>query len=282
LTEDLDLSLRAQMKGWRFVYLNEVMTPAELPADMDGFKAQQHRWTKGSVQNAIKWLIPVWKADLSLPVKIEATFQLTCNFVDLLIVALLVLMMPIPGLVPGVEWGAIPEFGALRSGDLVCGGLLLGHGSDLVPFRNGAGTCSICLCCSRWGSVLSLNNARGVIEAILGKRSAFVRTPKAGASGGRQNYRSATSVTMWLEVILAVIYTGITINAAWQGAWISVPFLALFAIGFYFVSWPSVRRRLGRTERVPLTPPPSSHDLAQKSDFPVPAVELGAGSDELR
>jgi len=281
LTEDLDLSLRAQMKGWRFVYLNDVMTPAELPADMDGFKAQQHRWTKGSVQNAIKWLIPVWKADLSLPIKIEATFQLTCNFVYLLIVGLLVLMMPIPGLVPSVQWGAVPSLVLFVVGTLSAVIFYSVTALTLYPKEWRRDLLHLPLLLAL-GIGMSLNNARGVMEAILGKRSAFVRTPKAGASGGRQNYRSAKSVTMWLEVLLAVIYTGITIDAALDGSWISVPFLALFAIGFYFVSWPSVRRSLVRTEMVATSPPPSTHDLAQKSDFPVPAVELGAGSDELR
>jgi cellulose synthase/poly-beta-1,6-N-acetylglucosamine synthase-like glycosyltransferase len=283
LTEDLDLSFRAQMKGWKFVYLNDVVTPAELPADMDGFKAQQHRWTKGSVQNAIKWLVPVWRAKLPLPVKIEATFQLTCNFVYLLIVALLVLMMPIPGLAPNVEWGALPSLVLFIVGTL----------SAVVFYSVTAFT----LYPSDWkrdffhlplllalGIGMSLNNARGVLEAITGKRSAFVRTPKAGAAGKRTSYRSAVSVTTWLEVILGIIYSGITIAAAIHGEWISVPFLALFAIGFYFVAWPSVQRRLGLTpQRVVASPPPSpSHELAQNSEFPVPAVELGAGSDELR
>jgi hypothetical protein len=130
---------------------------------------------------------------------------------------------------------------------------------------------------------MSLNNARGVMEAISGKRSSFVRTPKAGDAGARKkNYSAAKSATMWGELLLAMVYSWITFDAAWDGEWISVPFLALFAIGFYFVSWPSVRRRLSRPERVSSSPPPSSHDLPQKSEFPVAAVELGAGSDELR
>jgi hypothetical protein len=284
LTEDLDLSFRAQMKGWRFVYLNDVVTPAELPADMDGFKAQQHRWTKGSVQNAIKWLVPVWRAKLPMRVKVEATFQLTCNFVYLLIIALLVLMMPIPGLAPNVNWGAIPSLVLFVVGTL-----------SAVVFYS---VTALTLYPSDWkrdlfhlplllalGIGMSLNNARGVIEAITGKRSSFVRTPKAGAAGKRTSYRSTVSVTTWLEVLLGSIYTGITLAAAWRGEWISVPFLALFAIGFYFVAWPSVQRRLGLSPRrvVPSpTPSPSSHELAQNSEFPVPAVELGAGSDELR
>ena len=65
LTEDLDLSYRAQLKGWRFVFLPDLVTPAELPVDMNGFKSQQHRWTKGSIQTCMKLLPAVWQANLS-------------------------------------------------------------------------------------------------------------------------------------------------------------------------------------------------------------------------
>jgi cellulose synthase/poly-beta-1,6-N-acetylglucosamine synthase-like glycosyltransferase len=61
LTEDMDLSYRAQLKGWRFIFLNDVETPAELPVDMDGFKSQQHRWTKGSIQVCKKVLPAIWR-----------------------------------------------------------------------------------------------------------------------------------------------------------------------------------------------------------------------------
>ncbi len=64
LTEDMDLSYRAQLKGWKFIFLNDVETPAELPVDMDGFKSQQHRWTKGSIQICKKMLGAVWRSDM--------------------------------------------------------------------------------------------------------------------------------------------------------------------------------------------------------------------------
>ena len=67
LCEDLDLSYRAQLKGWKFIYLSDVVTPAELPVDMNGFKSQQHRWTKGSVQTCKKLLPSVWRSQLPFP-----------------------------------------------------------------------------------------------------------------------------------------------------------------------------------------------------------------------
>src|SRR5436853_6878740 len=94
LTEDLDLSYRAQLKGWRFVFLPDLVTPAELPVDMNGFKSQQHRWTKGSIQTCLKLLPAVWKAKLPVLVKFEATAHLTSNYAYLLLFFLCILMHP--------------------------------------------------------------------------------------------------------------------------------------------------------------------------------------------
>src|SRR6266436_1205079 len=80
LTEDLDLSYRAQMKGWRFVFLQDVVAPAEIPVEMNAFKSQQHRWAKGSVQTCKKLLPRILASDLPLAIKTEATFHLTANF----------------------------------------------------------------------------------------------------------------------------------------------------------------------------------------------------------
>ncbi|MEM7383685.1 MAG: cellulose synthase family protein, partial [Verrucomicrobiota bacterium] len=85
LTEDLDLSYRAQLKGWKFVFLKDVVTPAELPVDMNGFKSQQHRWTKGSIQTCKKMLLRVWRSPVPFLIKLEATFHLTSNFAYLLL-----------------------------------------------------------------------------------------------------------------------------------------------------------------------------------------------------
>ena len=80
LTEDLDLSYRAQMRGWKFVFLPDVVAPAEVPVEMNAFKSQQHRWAKGSIQTCKKLLPRILQADLPLPVKAEAFFHLTANF----------------------------------------------------------------------------------------------------------------------------------------------------------------------------------------------------------
>ena len=94
LTEDMDLSFRAQLKGWRFVYVPDAVAPAELPCEMMSFKGQQFRWAKGSAQTAKKLLWTVLKADLPLKVKIECVFHLTNNFAYLFLVILAALQLP--------------------------------------------------------------------------------------------------------------------------------------------------------------------------------------------
>jgi len=97
LTEDLDLSYRAQLAGWKFIFLPDVVTPAELPVDMNGFKSQQHRWTKGSIQTCKKLLPEIWRSKLPMPIKLEATGHLVSNFAYLLLACLVVLLHPSTG-----------------------------------------------------------------------------------------------------------------------------------------------------------------------------------------
>src|SRR5438045_8243071 len=94
LCEDLDLSYRAQLAGWKFIYLSDVVTPAELPVDMNGFKSQQHRWTKGSVQTCKKLLPTIWRSQLPFPIKLEARGHLMSNFAYLLLAFLCFLLHP--------------------------------------------------------------------------------------------------------------------------------------------------------------------------------------------
>src|SRR5215213_528670 len=94
LTEDLDLSYRAQLRGWRFIFLPDLVSPAEVPVEMNSFKSQQHRWAKGSIQTCLKVLPAILASDLPRKVKVEAFFHLTANFNYLLMCVLSVLMFP--------------------------------------------------------------------------------------------------------------------------------------------------------------------------------------------
>lgn len=245
LTEDLDLSYRAQMKGWKFIFLNEVVTPAELPVDMNGFKSQQHRWTKGSIQTCRKLIGPIWRSDLPILIKLEATVHLTSNFAYLLLLFLCILNFP------GMDKGLSDWMGAGVKTWLVDVPVLaltsLSVGMFYLTSQMGAHPTSW------WKKVLylpgalalgigmAINNTRGVIEAILRKESPFVRTPKYGIENKSHawkktaKYKSLKSIGLGLEVLLALYFTGLLIYGILKNQWFSVPFYALFAFGFSYV-----------------------------------------------
>ena len=245
LTEDLDLSYRAQMKGWQFVFLPEVISPAEVPVDMNAFKSQQHRWAKGSIQTARKLLPKILRSNLPYKVKQEAFFHLTNNIAYLLMVPLAVLM-------PLSMW--------VRYEHSMYATLFL----DL-PFSVSA-TLSVCffyvatqreLGRSWWGRMkylpflmslgigLAINNAKAVTEALFKMESGFTRTPKTGSQGKnvRQVQNAYRGKKSWLPVVelgFGVYFTG-AVYLAWDmRVWTSLPFLVLFQVGFLYVGLSSL------------------------------------------
>jgi cellulose synthase/poly-beta-1,6-N-acetylglucosamine synthase-like glycosyltransferase len=245
LTEDLDLSYRAQLAGWKFIFLPDVITPAELPVDMNGFKSQQHRWTKGSIQTCKKLLPTIWRSKLPLPIKIEATAHLTSNFAYLLLACLCVLLHPSTG-GPQATW--------LRT-------LLL----DGPIFMTASVSVAVFYICAQrelnprtWmkeilllpallalGVGLSLNNARAVLEAVFNHKSDFARTPKYGIERKSQPWRSCKymplkSLLPLAEMAFAIYFTYFVWFAIEHRQFISVPFLMMFQIGFLYVSLSSL------------------------------------------
>jgi cellulose synthase/poly-beta-1,6-N-acetylglucosamine synthase-like glycosyltransferase len=262
LTEDLDLSYRAQLAGWKFVFLPEVAAPAEIPADMRAFKGQQHRWAKGSIQTALKLLPLIRRSDLPYAVKKEAFFHLTANVAYLLMIPLAILM-PLT-VVVRVSQGWIEV-------------LLL----DLPFFA--AATMSVCVFyvasqreihASLWQRVkylpflmavgigMSVNQARAVVEALVGHETGFLRTPKSGVGGGakaatpRRRYRMAVSLQPFLELTLAAYFTLAVVWVLDRGVWYSLPFLILFQFGFGYVGVMSLIES-ARDAWARLVPPPA-------------------------
>ncbi len=241
LTEDLDLSYRAQIKGWRFLFLPDLTCPAELPTDMIAFKSQQHRWAKGSIQVMKKLLPRIWRSSLPLKVKVEATFHLTGNLAYLLMLTN-TLFFVIPSMVVrrDLDWQSVlfvdgPLF-LLASVSFIHFYLSSQH----AIFQSIKGRKRFIPALMALGIGLGLNNTRAVISALLGRTSEFVRTPKTGAGGSINSlqmapYFSRREAWAYLEVMIGVMYTGAIIWAVMSGTWASIPFLVLFQNGFFFV-----------------------------------------------
>lgn len=238
LTEDLDLSYRAQMAGWRFEYLGDVEVPAELPARVAALRSQQRRWAKGSIQTAIKLLPALRRAPLPAGVKLEALAHLTGNLPWLLMCVLAALIVPALRARAGVPWTyAALDLPLLAAGTgsfaLYCGVAQrrLG-GSGWRALVSSPAVMAI-------GTGLCLNNGLAVLEALGGRRSPFHRTPKDGPEEdvpGAPRYRAPASFLLLLELPAACWFTIAAIGEAAAGRWLTCPFLALFAFGFGYVT----------------------------------------------
>ena len=259
LTEDLDLSYRAQLAGWRFVFLPDVVAPAELPVSMNAFKSQQHRWAKGSIQTCRKLLPAVLRAAVPLRVKAEAFFHLTANFNYPLILVMSVLLVPALAARTGPDrdprWllfdvaifcaaaVSVTVFYAMSQREL--GGRWWARLRDLPAL--------IAL-----GLGLSVNNAAAVVQALSSRTGEFRRTPKygvtarAGAPARPVRYRQAAVFQPLIEIAFGAWFTFAVAYALAAGAYLLVPFLALFPLGFFYAGFTSLSPHHARPVRARL------------------------------
>ena len=249
LTEDLDLSYRAQMKGWKFIFLKDVISPAELPVDINGFKSQQFRWTKGSIQTCRKILGPVWRSDIPFLLKIEATVHLAANYTYLLLFIMLFLVFPGAGrdfTLGGYRgWLFDLPIVLLTTGSV--GAFYLSSQIAAYP-KTGWKNIIYLPVLLALGIGMSISNGKGVLEAMLGQESAFIRTPKYGIERKGQTWqraggRSIKKGILGLEILLALYFTGVVIFTILNKYWSSLPFLLIFMLGFWGIvagSFPSL------------------------------------------
>jgi cellulose synthase/poly-beta-1,6-N-acetylglucosamine synthase-like glycosyltransferase len=257
ITEDLDLSYRTQVKGWKFVFLPDVVTPAELPEDMNAFKAQQHRWAKGSIQVALKLWPMLRKAGLSPEIRKEAFFHLTANMAWLVMIPLAILL-PISCVVRVSHGWFEVLLVDLPFAVMATLSVLMFYAVSQA--EQGA---------SWWDRVkhlpfvmalgigLSINNARAVVEALMGYETGFVRTPKAGVGGSapalkkKSSYRAAATLQPLIELAMAAYMTYGVVYLIRREVYYSVPFLVLFQIGYGYVALVSIYEGLrGRVVRL--------------------------------
>ncbi len=250
LTEDLDLSYRAQIRGWRFLFLPDLVTPAEVPVEMNAFKSQQFRWAKGSIQTCRKVLPELLQADLPRKVKVEAFFHLTANFNYLLMLVLSALMFP--AMVVRYNMGFaemllidIPLFAAATLS--VFNFYLISQREVYPDWRSRAKALPIVMAV---GIGLAVNNAKAVIEAIRGRESDFMRTPKYGIEHAKDDwqhkkYHQALPIQPMIEIALGVYFTATVVYAVANGIYGTLPFLVLFQFGFLYTGLMSILQQAG-------------------------------------
>jgi len=240
ITEDMDLSFRAQIRGWKFIYVPDAVAPAEVPCEMNSFKGQQFRWAKGSAQTTKKILPMVWRAKLPFRVKLEAVFHLTNNFAYLFLVALACLQLPNMLIRhkldnPKLLLLDVPLFVA-TSGSIILFYLSTHH----FLYRTTWDAAKRLPLMMALGIGLSVNNAHAVLEGLFSRDAEFVRTAKHGITGRNGNwkkrkYKAGMNIGTVLEVLFGLYFVFTIGMAAYTGAWTSIPFLVLFMVGFLYV-----------------------------------------------
>jgi cellulose synthase/poly-beta-1,6-N-acetylglucosamine synthase-like glycosyltransferase len=246
LTEDLDLSYRTQLRGWKFHFLPDVVVPAELPVEMNAFKSQQHRWAKGSIQTCRKLLPGILQSNQPFGVKAEAFFHLTANFNYVLMVLLSILMFPAMVIRYNMGWYEmllidVPLFFAATASVanfyVVCQREV--YPNDWVArLRYLPILMSI-------GIGLAINNTRAVFEAMAGKQTEFARTPKYRIEDNSdewigKRYRQANIVQPIIELILGLYFTFTVFYALSNRIYGTLPFLVLFQVGFLYTGLLSI------------------------------------------
>ncbi len=252
LTEDLDLSYRAQMAGYRFVYRPDILTPSELPEDMSALRAQQHRWAKGTVQTARKLLPTVVRADVGWHQRIEACFHMLPHFAYPLMLLLSILLLPALLLLPAAD------FRTMMLIDLpLCFGATGSLAAFYIVAERSQGR-------SAWGAVrrlpilialgtgLSPHLSGAVVSGMRQMAGEFVRTPKRGESAGR--YRQGAKLP-WAEMALTLLCSSAVVAALSTGHWFAAPFALLFAWGYGYVATSVIQEQLPALRRIPAVSP---------------------------
>lgn len=252
LTEDMDLSFRAQLKGWKFIFLNNVTSPAELPADINALKTQQFRWTKGAVETAKKILPQVFKSDQPLKIKLESFVLLTSNIVFPFII--LVALLNIPLVIIKNNVSGYDEFYTMMSIFVLASistflFYLYGQRALHLDWRKRLLFFPIFL----GGSMgMAVNNTKAVLEALINKKSGFERTPKYNIVSNQDDWRKKKYVqkklkgTVIFELFLTLYFlVGVVISVYYLEI-AAIPFQLMFLFGFGAVGALSLKHALAK------------------------------------
>jgi len=253
LTEDTDLSYRAQIIGWQFKYLQDVECPAEVPIEMTAFKTQQQRWAKGLIQTSKKILPRVFRSDVPLRTKIEAWYHLTANISYPLMVVLSVLLMPAMIIRFYQGWWEMLyiDFPLFLASTFSISSFYLVSQKELHP-RRWYRTFLYLPFLMALGIGLTITNTMAVMEALFGIKSAFKRTPKyrvqkRGEKSQASKYRKRLGIIPFLELLVGCYFALCIWYAFSNENYFTVPFLLLFVVGYWYTGLLSLLQ--GRFER---------------------------------
>jgi cellulose synthase/poly-beta-1,6-N-acetylglucosamine synthase-like glycosyltransferase len=245
LTEDSDLSYRAQLKGWKFVYMPGLHCPSELPVEMHGFQVQQSRWAKGLTQCAKKLMPMIWNAPLPFRVKAEAFLHLTPNISYPLMIVVSALMLPVMIVRFYMGWFQMVflDLPLIFASFFSISAFYVLAQRELYP-KHWKRSILLLPMLMSVGVALTVINTRAVLEALFGIETAFARTPKYKIEGGvpmarmeQKKYRSRSGWLPYIELILGTYFLGMVIFALESYNFLSIPFLALFVGGYYWAAF---------------------------------------------
>jgi cellulose synthase/poly-beta-1,6-N-acetylglucosamine synthase-like glycosyltransferase len=254
LTEDTDLSYRAQLVGWQFKYLQDVECPAELPIEMTAFKTQQARWAKGLIQTGKKILPRVLKSDAPWHTKLEAWYHLTANISYPLMIVLSVLLMPamIIRSWQGLLQMLLIDFPLFIASTMSVSTFYLVSQKELYPKSWYKAIPYIPFVMALGGVGLTITNTKAVLEALFGVKSAFARTPKysvkkKGERTQAKVYRKRLGIIPWIELAIGCYFAWTVYYAVTTENFFTVPFLVLFVFGYWYTGLLSLLQ--GRFEK---------------------------------
>jgi cellulose synthase/poly-beta-1,6-N-acetylglucosamine synthase-like glycosyltransferase len=253
LTEDTDLSYRAQLKGWHFKYLQDVECPAEVPIEMTAFKTQQARWAKGLIQTSKKILPKVFESDAPFHTKLEAWYHLTANISYPLMVVLSTLLMPamVIRFYQGWFQMLLIDLPLFMASTFSISSFYLVSQKELYPNKWYKTFLYLPFLMSL-GIGLTVTNTKAVLEALLGIQSSFKRTPKyrvekRGEKSKAAKYRKRLGIVPWIELLIGCYFALTIWYAISNENYFTVPFLLLFVVGYWYTGLLSLLQ--GRFER---------------------------------
>jgi cellulose synthase/poly-beta-1,6-N-acetylglucosamine synthase-like glycosyltransferase len=249
LAEDLDLSYRAQLKGWQFVFMKEYTSPAELPSDVNALRSQQFRWTKGAIEASKKLLPRVWKSKLPLRVKIHSTVHLTASMVYPFVLLIGILQVPIVFIKHSGQYDATFM---LMSGFIFAffGSFVFYLYSQKDVYKDWRRRIYLFPVFMAGSMGLSVNNTKAVIEGLINKKSEFVRTPKYGMTGKQGswadkrysqrkiNWVSIAEFFLALYCLAGIVISVVDLEIA------AIPFQLLYFSGFGTISYLSIKQAI--------------------------------------